>query len=87
MMGLIFFGMLSFILFRGSIMMYFSTQGAVMLVFGILGMLYKYQGLGSVVNQNLALKPFILPLAIFVPAIVGLIYQQTAYPPAPPAKK
>ena len=86
MMGLIFFGMLSFILFRGSIMMYFSTQGAVMLVLGILGMLYKYQGLGPLVNQNLTLKPFILPLAIFIPAVVGLIYQQTAYPPAP-AKK
>ena len=89
MMGLIFFGMLSFILFRGSIMMYFSVQGAVMLVFGILGMLYKYQGLGPVVQQNLSVKPFILPLCIFVPAVIGLIYQQTQYPPAPPpsAKK
>ena len=85
MMGLIFFGMLSFILFRGSIMMYFSTQGAVMLVFGILGMLYKYQGLGPVVNQNLSVKPFILPLCIFVPAVIGLIYQQTQYPAPPPA--
>jgi hypothetical protein len=25
-------------------------------------------------------------VAIFVPAVVGLIYQQTQYPPEPPAK-
>ena len=33
--GLIAFGMLSFILFRGSIMMYMSLQGSVMLIFGL----------------------------------------------------
>jgi hypothetical protein len=80
MIGLIFFGMLSFIVFRGSIMMYFSIQGAVMLVFGILGMMYKYQGLDATLTHNLSLKPFILPLCIFVPAVIGLIYQQTQYP-------
>jgi len=36
------------------------------------------------VQQNLSVKPFILPLCIFVPAVIGLIYQQTQYPPAPP---
>ncbi len=80
MIGLIFFGMLSFIVFRGSIMMYFSLQGAVMLVFGILGMMYKYQGLDATLTHNLSIKPFILPLCIFVPAVIGLIYQQTQYP-------
>ncbi len=83
MMGVIFFGMLSFILFRGSIMMYFSLQGSVMLVFGILGMIYKYQGVAKDVTQHLSLKPFILPMCIFVPAVVGLIYQQTQYPATP----
>jgi hypothetical protein len=83
MMGLIFFGMLSFILFRGSIMMYFSLQGSVMLVFGILGMIYKYQGVAQDVTRHLSVKPFILPLCIFVPTVVGLIYQQTQYPAAP----
>ena len=87
MMGLIFFGMLSFILFRGSLMMFLSLQGAVMLVFGLLGMIYKYQGLAPQVTANLSVKPFILPLSIFIPAVVGLIYQQTQYPAAPPAKK
>jgi hypothetical protein len=87
MMGLIFFGMLSFIVFRGSIMMFFSVQGSVMLVLGLLGMVYKYQGIAAQVTQSLSLKPFILPMCFLVPALVGLIYQQTAYPPQPAAKK
>jgi hypothetical protein len=86
--GLIFFGMLSFVLFRGSVMMYTSLQGAVMLVFGLLGMIYKYQGIAQQVTDNLSLKPFILPICIFVPTLMGLIYQQTQYPGGPaPAKK
>lgn len=88
LIGLIFFGMLSFIVFRGSIMMFFSLQGSVMLVFGILGMIYKYQGIAPDVTKHLSVQPFILPLCIFVPTVVGLIYQQSQYPPAaPPAKK
>jgi len=85
--GLIFCGMLSFLLFRGSVMMYTSLQGAVMLVFGLLGLIYKYQDLGPKVSENLSLRPFLLPLFIFVPATLGLIYQQTQFATAPPAKK
>lgn len=85
--GLIFCGMLSFLLFRGSVMMYTSLQGAVMLVFGLLGLLYKYQDLGPKVSENLSVRPFLLPLFIFIPATLGLIYQQTQFAAGPPAKK
>jgi hypothetical protein len=81
--GLVFFGMLSFLLFRGSIMMYTSLQGSVMLVFGLLGLIYKYQDLAPKVSDNLAARTFILPLCIFIPATLGLIWQQTQYPAAP----
>ena len=74
--GLIFFGMLSFILFRGSIMMYTSLQGSVMLIFGILGVICKYQNLAPQITESMTSKSFILPAAILVPAVVGLIYQQ-----------
>jgi hypothetical protein len=89
MMGLIFFGMLSFLLFRGSVMMYTSLQGSVMLVFGLLGLVYKYQELAPKITDNLTARAFILPLTIFVPATIGLIWQQTQFPaqPAQPAKK
>jgi len=88
--GLIFFGMLSFMVFRGSIMMFMSLQGSVMLVFGVLGLIYKYQDIAPKVTENLTAKSFVLPLIIFVPATLGLIWQQTHYgggPPAAAAKK
>ena len=77
--GLIGFGLLSFILFRGSVMMYTSLQGSVMLVFGILGLIYKYQSIAPAVTDKMTLKPFLLPLTIFVPALLGIIYQQSQF--------
>jgi hypothetical protein len=82
MIGLVFFGMLSFVLFRGSVMMYTSLQGSVMLVVGLLGMIYKYQDIAPHVTSNLSSMPFILPVCIFVPAVAGLIFQQSQYPDA-----
>jgi hypothetical protein len=85
-MGMIFFGMLSFLLFRGSIMMFTSLQGSVMLVFGLLGLIYKYQEIAPKVSDGLMARQFLLPLFIFIPATLGLIWQQTQYgAPAAPA--
>ena len=85
--GLIFFGMLSFILFRGSIIMYTSLQGSFMLIFGILGLVYKYQSIAPMLTQNMTARSFLLPSAIFVPAVFGLIYQQMNYPAGEAKKK
>jgi hypothetical protein len=76
MVGLVGFGLFSFILFRGSVMMYTSLQGSFMLVFGILGLIYKYQQLGPKVTMHLSEQSFLLPAAVFIPAVVGLIFQQ-----------
>lgn len=85
--GLVFFGMLSFMLFRGSVMMYTSLQGSVMLVFGLLGLIYKYQDLAPKVSSAMSQQQFLLPLFIFIPATLGLIWQQTQYPAGAPMKK
>jgi hypothetical protein len=77
LIGLVTFGLLSFIVFKGSVMMYTSLQGAVMLVFGVLGLAFKYQSIAPMITQHMQLKPFLLPLAIFIPAVLGLIYQQS----------
>lgn len=74
--GIVLFGLLSFIIFRGSITMYMSLQGSVMLVFGILGMVYKYQEVAPKITHAMTLKPFLLPMAILIPAIIGILYQQ-----------
>jgi hypothetical protein len=85
--GLIFMAMLSMILFRGSVILYTSLQGSVMLVFGILALLYKYQSMAPDVTATFANRAFILPTVILIPALLGLLYQQTMYPPEAPAKK
>src|SRR5206468_8498702 len=79
MIGLVLFGLLSFILFRGSVMMYMSLQGAVMLIFGALSLILKYPSIGKQLADSITSKPFILPAAIFIPATIGLIYQQTQF--------
>lgn len=85
--GLIFFGMLSFILFRGSIIMFMALQGSVMTIFGLLGLIFKSTAVSPQIIQHLGAKPFILPAAIFIPALFGLIYQQTMGGPAAEPKK
>ncbi len=87
MSGLLFLGMLNFILFRGSVIMYTSLQGAVMLIFGALGLIYKYQSIAPMLTDNMTSRAFILPAAIFVPAMFGLIYQQMNYPAVEAKKK
>lgn len=83
MMGLIACGMFCFILFHGSVMMYMSLQGSLMLVFGILGLLYKYNDLGPRLTQGLQNRHFILPMAVFIPAVIGLLYQHANNKAAP----
>jgi hypothetical protein len=73
--GLIFFGMLSFVVFRLSVMTYTSLQGSVMLIFGILSLIYKSPDVAGRLTDALTIKPFLLPAAIFVPMIGGMFYQ------------
>ena len=82
MMGLIACGMFCFILFHGSVMMYMSLQGSLMLVFGILGLLFKYDDLGPKLSRGLQDRNFILPMAVFIPAVIGLLYQHANNKPA-----
>jgi hypothetical protein len=77
MMGLILLGLLTFILFRGSVMMFTSLQGAVMLILGILGMTSKYPQIAAAMAEGLSGQPLLLPMAIFISGLTGLIYQQT----------
>jgi hypothetical protein len=76
LVGLVGLGLLCFILFRGSVMMYTSLQGAVMFVLGVLGLIYKYQELAPRLNDHFRVEPFLFPAVVFIPAMIGLIYQQ-----------
>jgi hypothetical protein len=73
--GLVTFGLLSFVLFRASVMMYTALQGSVMLVFGILGLVYKYQEVGPKLTTHLSMEPLLLPAFVFIPACIGWVFQ------------
>src|SRR3954447_13922231 len=77
--GLILFGMLSMIVYRGSVILYTSLQGSVMLVFGILSLLYKYQTMAPDVTSLFSKRAFVLPMVVLIPALAGLLYQQSMY--------
>ncbi|HEX4797351.1 MAG TPA: hypothetical protein VH370_26390 [Humisphaera sp.] len=79
--GLVFFGLLSFIIFRGCVMTYMSLQGATMLIFGVLALAYKYADVAPKVTESLTLKPFLLPMAILIPTVLGVMYQQSSAKP------
>jgi hypothetical protein len=78
--GLVFFGLLSFLLFRQCIMTYTSLQGAVMVVFGGISLAFRTDQIARLLNHSLATKQFLLPMAIFIPTLVGFVYQQAMFP-------
>lgn len=89
--GLVTCGLLCFIIFRGCVVMFTSLQGSVMLILGLLGLILRYEDAAPHVGRYLSLKPFLLPLCIFIPTVVGMMYQQAPpgapKPPSAPPKK
>ena len=82
MTGLVGFGLLSFILFRGSIIMYTSFEGAGLVIAGALGLAFKYQDLGGKVAASISSQPMALPAALLLASFAGLVFQQLRSAPA-----
>lgn len=77
-MGLIFCGLISFILFRTSVMMFTAVQGAGMLTIGVLCLLYKVRLVDtSALNAKLIATPTAMPMVILLAAVVGILYQNS----------
>ena len=85
--GAVLFGLLSFIIFAGSVTLYMSLQGSAMLIFGVLGMVFKYEQIAPKVTTAMTMRPFILPMAVLIPAIIGMLFQQGGAPAGPPPRK
>jgi hypothetical protein len=83
--GLVALGMLSFVLFRMSVIIYLSVQGGAMLVFGVLGLAYKYEDVANSLSNSMRGKPFLLPMILFLPMVCGLFYQHHKYGGVEPA--
>lgn len=89
MVGLIVCGMLAFILFEFSVAMYTSVSGATIAVLGVLCLLLSFEPWRPALREGLTGSQLVVPLLVFVPAVIGLILQGCwpAAAPAAPAKK
>ena len=86
--GLIFLYMLSHISLRWTIILATGFQGAARFIAGVLGWLYQIDSIKGSVDGALTSNHYLMPLAVAIPAIVGLIFQHTsATAPASVAKK
>lgn len=92
LLGLVICGMLSFILFKLTVVMFTSVSGATLAVLGALALLLQVPTWNSSIRDNIARNAIALPLLVVVPAIIGLILQhaqpgKTADPASKPAAK
>ena len=76
LMGLILLGMLSFMLFKTSVILFSCIQGAAMVVLGASAVLIKCTPWSGSLQESLNNKPILLPLLVGSIAILGLVFQQ-----------
>ncbi len=89
LIGLVVFGMLAFILFKLSVVLFTSISGSTLAVMGAMALLLQVPQWQSSVTQSMTSHTIVLPMLVLVPAIIGLILQesQKEVAPAVPAKK
>lgn len=84
LIGLVVFGMLAFILFKLSIVLFTSISGSTLAVFGAMALLLQVPQWQTTVTKSMTSHTIVLPLLVLVPAIIGLILQESK-PDAPVA--
>ena len=90
LLGLVMFGMLAFVLFKLSVVMFTSVSGSTLAVLGGMALLLQVPEWRQSVIKGLSSHTIIMPLLVMAPALIGLILQQARPeipPPAAPAKK
>jgi len=76
LVGLIVCGMLAFILFELTIVLFTSVSGATLAVLGGLALLMSFDS-GREFARGLETSRLVIPLMVLVPAVIGLILQET----------
>ncbi|MCC6580658.1 MAG: hypothetical protein IT440_09460 [Phycisphaeraceae bacterium] len=87
LIGLILFGLLAFILFKLSLVLFTSFSGSMISVLGGLTLLMQVPAWRDPVSQSITAHRVIIPLIMLVPMIIGLIHQHTGSQPAASAPK
>lgn len=75
LVGLAVLGMLSFVLFKTTVILFTSIEGAAMFVFGTCALLMHYAPWQKQVASSLDTKPILLPLIIGTMAAIALFWQ------------
>lgn len=82
LVGLIVCGMLAFVVFKLSIVLFTSVSGATLAVFGALALLLSFKPWEASVAQGITASQLVVPLLVVVPAAIGLIIQHSGPPAA-----
>jgi hypothetical protein len=75
MLGMVTLGMLTFVIFRMTIIIFTSLQGSAMAVAAALSMLLQYERFRQDVEDGLMNNVHLLPLLILVPTIIAIVIQ------------
>lgn len=75
LVGLLVFGMLSFILFKTSVVMFTSVSGSTLAVMGAMALLLQVPAWRGAVSNGITSHAVIVPMLVLVPAVIGLILQ------------
>ena len=76
LLGLLICGMLAFILFKLSVVMFTSVSGSTIAMMGVLALLLSFEPWRQSVADGLTSSQLVIPLLVFVPAAIGLILQE-----------
>ena len=76
LVGLVVCGMLAFILFKLSVVLFTSVSGSTVMVLGGLALLLSFEPWQQPISDHLANKHLVIPLLVLVPATIGLIFQE-----------
>ena len=81
LLGLIICGMLAFVLFKLSVVLFTSVSGSTIAVLGILALLLQFKPWQEHIRSGLSAHALTIPLLVFVPALIGLILQESSHAP------
>lgn len=76
LIGLILLGLLSFILFELSVVVFTSISGSTLAVLGIIALLLQVPAWHHAVADAIQANPLVVPMLVVVPAVIGLVLQQ-----------
>jgi len=75
LIGLVVLGLLSFILFELSVVVFTSISGSTLAVLGIIALLLQVPAWQTGITDAILANPLIVPMLVAVPAVIGLVLQ------------